>query len=134
MVEPNEVLETEPSESWFETSVEPVLDRCLRVLEFLTVSGIAFIVLTAAIYETGWVLWGFSPPDRQTRMQTALTVLNGNWKVGLLLLIPLFYRTVRAFLQRVEEFAGMRTSRAPVATRTGKREQPPKDDSPDEEE
>jgi CMP-N-acetylneuraminic acid synthetase len=73
-----------------------------------------------AIYETYCVLFGSPPSDRQMRMQNALTMLNGNWKIGLLLLIPLFYRTVRAFLQRAEEFAGIKAPREPVATRTGK--------------
>lgn len=115
-----ELPEAEPSESWFERYVELWIDRCLKVLEFLIVAGLAIVVFTGAIYETCWVLWGSLPSDRQTRMQNALTMLNGNWKIGLLLLIPLFYRTVRAFLLRAEEFAGIKAPREPVATRTGK--------------
>jgi hypothetical protein len=107
--------EEEASESWFESTLEPWFDRCLKFLEFLTVAGLAVVVITIAIYETCWVLWGHLPSDRQTRMQDALTVLNGNWKIGLLLLVPLFYRTIRVFLERVEKFAGMEAPRKPVA-------------------
>ncbi len=34
---------------------------------------------------------------RQERFATALNTLSDNWKVGLLLLVPLFYRTIRGF-------------------------------------
>ena len=130
---PLESAETESSESWFERHVELWLDRVLKILEFLTVAGLAAVVFTSAIYETYWVLWGCLPSDRQTRMQSVLAMLNGNWKIGLLLLIPLFYRTVRAFLQRAEEFAGIKAPREPVATRTGKRKPPLPNNSPGEE-
>jgi|SRR5882724_1978242 len=113
--------EEESREPWFERSVEPWLDRCLKIVEFLTVAGLAGVVFTTAIYETYWVLWGFTPSDRQDRVQTVLGMLNGNWKIGLLLLIPLFYRTVRAFLQRAEEFAGIKAPRQPVASHIRKR-------------
>ena len=112
--------EEESSDSWFESSLEPFFDRCLKALEFLTVAGIAAVVITSAIYEVSWVFWGCLPADRQTRMQNALTMLNGNWKIGLLLLIPLFYRTVRAFLERVERFAGMEAPRTPSAIGSAK--------------
>ena len=117
--------EPQESESLFER-VELCLDRCLTILEFLTVAGLAIVVVTAAVYETCWVFWGCLQSDRQARMQTALDILNKNWKIGLLLLIPLFYRTVRAFLQRAEEFAGIKAPREPVAKRTGKRAAKPR--------
>ena len=127
------IPEAESSESWFERYVELWFDRCLRTLEFVTVAGLAIAVLTLATYETYWVLWGHLLADRQTRMQNVVGMLNGNWKIGLLLLIPLFYRTVRAFLQRAEEFAGIKAPREPVATHTGKLKPPLKDNSPNKE-
>ena len=36
-----------------------------------------------------------------------MKMLNENWKVGLLILIPLFYRTIRMFLERVRKAFGM---------------------------
>jgi hypothetical protein len=47
-------------------------------------------------------------------------MLNGNWKIGLLLLIPLFFRTVRTFLERAEKFAGIEAPRAPAAVHPAK--------------
>lgn len=124
-----ESSEEESREPWFERSVEPWLDRCLKIVEFLTVAGLAGVVFTIAIYETFWVLWGCTPSARQDRVQTVLTMLNGNWKIGLLLLIPLFYRTVRAFLQRAEEFAGIKAPRQPVTSHIRKRKSALEDNS-----
>src|SRR5467141_3562904 len=85
MTEPNKgllgLLEEESSESWFEGNVEPWLDRCLKFLEFLTAAGLASVVFAMAFFEMCWVFWGRIPSERQTRMQDALTMLNGNWKV-----------------------------------------------------
>jgi hypothetical protein len=39
-------------------------------------------------------------------MTTVLTGLNVNWKLGFLLLIPLFYRTIGEVLERIEEGPG----------------------------
>jgi hypothetical protein len=120
--------DTEFYESWFEKYVEPWLDRCLRALEFAIVAALAAVVFLAAIYEIHWIIGGGPPSERQTRIQSVLTTLNQNWKIGLLLLIPLFYRTVRAFLQRAEEFAGIKAPREPVAVRQAK--VPTSEDSP----
>jgi len=124
------MAEEESPQVWFEDYVEVWFDRCLRTLEFLTVAGLAIVVTAGAIYEICWILWGHFPPDRQSRMRDALNMLNGNWKVGLLLLIPLFYRTVRAFLQRAEEFAGIKAPRQPVTTHTGRLKPSSQDNSP----
>ena len=37
-----------------------------------------------------------------------LPILADNWKIAILLLIPLFYQTVRIFLEEVQEFWGMK--------------------------
>jgi hypothetical protein len=60
-------------------------------------------------------LWG----GRQQRLADSLKMLNENWKVGLLILVPLFFRTIRAFLERVEKAFGMEAPRKPVATSEG---------------
>jgi hypothetical protein len=59
---------------------------------------------------------------------------NENWKIGLLLLVPLFYRTVRAFLERVEEFMGMKAPRTPILPSTTAVQQNPKVESGRDEE
>ena len=47
------------------------------------------------------------PLSGSNRIEAALKMLNENWKVGLLILVPLFYRTIRMFLERVRKVWGM---------------------------
>jgi hypothetical protein len=65
------------AESWFEAYAEPYFDRCIRTFEFLTVAGLAIAIGAGAIYEVAWVLWGHDPQLRQSRMHSALDMLNG---------------------------------------------------------
>lgn len=78
--------------------------------------GIAtdWAVARGILYQTVWILWADSA-CRQIRFAQSLKTINDNWKVGLIILIPLFYRGIRAFLERVEEFGGMK---APVKKAT----------------
>ena len=99
------------SESWFD-KVEPWLDRVLKFLEVVIVLVLAVVILAVTGYEIVWVFRGNQWPS-QVRLEAALKALNENWKVVLLLLVPLFYRTIRGFLERVEEFAGAKAPRIP---------------------
>jgi hypothetical protein len=96
------------SESWFD-KLEPWLDRLLECLEVATVVIIALAIAGAIAYESVWII--YCPTLRQARLTTALETLNANWKAALILLVPLFYRTIRGFLERVEEFAGAKAPR-----------------------
>ncbi|SRR6266571_6753784 len=88
----------------------------LKSVESLTVVG-TFVV----IWYAGWFLVTKEPNDpTRLRMVGLLQTINENWKAFLLLGIPLFYRTVRTFLEEVQEAAGM------------KRQRPPKERSPEE--
>lgn len=102
------------SESWFD-KVEPWLDRVLECLEVAMVLVLAAGILVATGYEIIWIFNG-DPLTRQARLAAALRTLNENWKALLLLLIPLFYQTIRGFLERVEEFAGAKAPRTPKST------------------
>ena len=54
-----------------------------------------------------------TPEERQTRFTDSVKLVDDNWKVGLLILVPLFFRTIRSFLERVEEAWGMKAPRIP---------------------
>jgi hypothetical protein len=92
---------------------QPRLDKALSFCEALTaffVTGVIWLGLVAMLY---WVVFG---ADAQTRLDAVHVRLvevlkqgHENWKVGLLLLIPLFYRPVRMFLLLVEEAWGVKT-------------------------
>ena len=102
------------SESWFD-KVEPWFDRVLLCIEVTMVLVLAIAILAGAVYEAIWILCG-DPKGRHLQLEATLKTLNENWKAGLLLLIPLFYRTIRGFLERVEEFAGAKAPRKPKST------------------
>jgi hypothetical protein len=97
------------SDSWFDR-VQPWFDHVLEFLEVLMVLVLAVGILVVTGYEVAWVVGGWLSPT-QPRLATVLKTLNENWKALLLLLVPLFYRTIRGFLERVEEFAGAKAPR-----------------------
>jgi hypothetical protein len=44
--------------------------------------------------------------------------MNENWKVGLLILLPLFYRPIRTFLEELREAFGMKRTPREVGEET----------------
>ncbi len=97
------------SNSWFSTfsDWELLFDRCLKIGEAAIVLTIATALVLFVVREVLWVWYACTPTIRQKRIETALKMLNDNWKVGLLILVPLFYRTIRMFLERVRKVLGM---------------------------
>ncbi|HKW87950.1 MAG TPA: hypothetical protein VJN21_04255 [Candidatus Acidoferrales bacterium] len=80
------------------------LDWLLCVAEPLVVLGITLVV-----FYIGYTLvFGPEQSGHQTRFKELLRVVNDNWKAGLLLLVLLFYRTVRIFLEQAEEAFGVK--------------------------
>ncbi len=77
-------------------------EKFLNCLELISVSLIALSIWLGAAFAGFWILFG-SGENQKKRLSAALNNVNINWKIGLLLLIPLFYRTVREILSRIEE-------------------------------
>ncbi len=77
-----------------------LLDWFLGVVEPLLALGFA-----AALFYLGVrvVLGKASTEERNLIKDTA-----ENWKIVVIILVPLFYRTVRIFLEEVREWAGMK--------------------------
>jgi hypothetical protein len=75
------------------------VDWLLSLVEPLVVLSIA-----AASFYIGYYLV-VSPENgpRQAQYRQLIKEINDNWKAGILLLILLFYRTVRTFLEQAEE-------------------------------
>ena len=86
--------------------IDRLSDRLLRLGEVCIVLSITFVVLLMVVYGLFWLAW-CNQETRAVRLAGMAKVLNDNWKVALLLLIPLFYRTIRVFLERVEKAWGM---------------------------
>jgi hypothetical protein len=76
-----------------------VLDWLVMVMERILVLGISLFVL-----YIGWHLL----LNRFSEQQNGFVLKIGEqWKIFGLLLIPLFYRTARAFLERAQKIAGI---------------------------
>jgi|SRR6266851_6887153 len=75
------------------------LDWFLSVVEPLVV-----IAITVVIFYVGyWLVFGPDLNAHQTRFKELIKEISDNWKAGLLLLVLLFYRTIRIFLEQAEE-------------------------------
>lgn len=97
-------------------------DWLLFSIEIITVAIIAIGVALLIGYEIFWVAWPASTTP-QYRIEAVLRALNENWKAGLLLLIPLFYRTVRTLLERIRKVPGFEIS---LPTEAEKEPNPPR--------
>lgn len=92
--------------SWLD-KFELFLDRCVSYGEALIVVFLVVAIISTIFAEALWILWA-DAECRQERFAQVLKTLNENWKVGLVILIPLFFRAIRAFLERLEEIGGMK--------------------------
>jgi hypothetical protein len=80
------------------------LNWCLAVVEPLVVLAIAIVILYlgyGAVFQPQGSSMGAS-------LKELIEEINDNWKAGILLLIVLFYRTVRTFLEQAEEALGVK--------------------------
>ena len=60
------------------------------------------LIGTVWVFAIGTAVWVLLCPTHRLGMK--LEVINKNWKACLLLLIPLFYRTILAVLERMKKF------------------------------
>lgn len=74
----------------------------LRGVELGVVAVVAISALFVFLLGLAWIVFGIGEAQKN-RLVKAAGGINVSWKLGLLLLIPLFYRTVREVLERMEE-------------------------------
>jgi hypothetical protein len=75
----------------------------LAAVELATVISIAAFI--------GYIVYGLmfsGGPPSQTRAAEILEVLDANWRVLLIIVIPLFYRVVRKFIEELQELGPAR--------------------------
>lgn len=93
-----------------------VLDWLVSVAERLLVLGLSFVIF----YFGYQLVRGNSTPSQLA----VLKFFADNWKIGIIVLVVLFYGTVRIFLEQVQEVWGMKR---PLSLVTDKPEpMPPK--------
>jgi hypothetical protein len=86
---------------------ETLFDRILKTIEIIVVLSVTSLLFFLIGREAHWVWTACDPKERQQRIEAVLKMLHEDWKVGLLILLPLFYRTVRMFLERVRKAFGI---------------------------
>jgi hypothetical protein len=69
-------------------------------MELVSVVLVFLSMVFAAGFTVLWVACGIGD-GQKSRLVEAVHEINLNWKMGLFLLIPLFYRTIREILERV---------------------------------
>ena len=98
------------------------LNWLLSVVEPLVVLGI-----TVAILYVGFgLVFGSAQSTNQARFKELMAIVSDNWKAALLILLVLFYRTVRMFLEEVEEAFGMKRKK-PMSGEPEKASNPPQE-------
>lgn len=81
----------------------------------LVEGGTIGALFVASCYAGWWIVFGDMTSPRYARMMALLPIMSQHWKALLVFLIPLFFRTVRTFVEEVQEFAGAkRRSTLPV--------------------
>jgi hypothetical protein len=87
-------------------------DACLvatvlsRITYRIVEGGLVIILFIVACYAGYWIVFGDTTNPRHVRMMALIPIVSEYWKAFLVLLIPLFFRTVRTFVEEVQEFAG----------------------------
>ena len=100
-------------------------DLLLTFVERFTVIAMAAFMF----YLTSGLVFSRNPPV-ETRAAQILEILNQNWRVLLILAIPLFYRPVKRFLDELEEAFGMKRQRPPPVQRQPQPHRQESDGSP----
>ena len=90
----------------------------LSVLESLIVFAITFLV--------GYAVFSFMfGTSQEARFIDLMKTVNENWKAALVLLIPLFYRPVRVFLENLEEAGSLKRRKSIPASTKQEEANPP---------
>ncbi|MBI5601460.1 MAG: hypothetical protein HY944_07825 [Gemmatimonadetes bacterium] len=89
---------------WNQASV--IAGVVARIAYRVVEGGLVLGLFVIACYAGYWLVFGDVQDPRYARMTALLSLASANWQAVLLLLIPLFYRTVRTFAEEVQEFAG----------------------------
>jgi len=91
----------EKPESWQNVSI--------RFCETILVLTIALCLFSFVCFEFWWNFLACNSIPRPARMEMTLKMLHENWKAGLLVLIPLFYRPIRTFAEKLKKMGSLET-------------------------
>ena len=90
----------------FTERLEDGSDRYLTLAELFLVIVLTGTIAILALLTLAWIVRVLSLDEQQRRLTLVLRTLSENWKACLLLLVPLFYRTIRKFIARITKLPG----------------------------
>ncbi len=81
--------------SFSKNTIPDALSYVLSILELIIVLALACLL--------GFAVYGLLSGHGQERFAYLMKIVHDNWRAALVLLVPLFYRPVRTFLENLEE-------------------------------
>jgi hypothetical protein len=90
----------------FTERLEDGSDRYLALAELFLVIVLTGTIAVLALLTLAWIVRVFCLDEQQRRLTVVLRTLSENWKACLILLVPLFYRTIRKFIARITKLPG----------------------------
>ncbi len=90
---PKEIITYHPKQDWW-----------ITILEFVIIMLLGLIVIAVILFSVYFIIWGGDRElEKVKNICRVASFLGGNWKAALLILIPLFFRPIRFFLERVKK-------------------------------
>jgi fumarate reductase subunit D len=77
-------------------------ENWLWLFELIMVGGLLVFILSSFVILLLWIFFGVGS-EIYERFSETLKILNDNWKVCLLIFLPLFFRPLRKFLLNLKE-------------------------------
>ena len=97
----------------------PKQDVFLNGLEFCVVIFVGVSILGFVVVLIPWVFCGW-PDEIVQRLAKIIRGLNNNWKTCLIVLIPLFFRPMRMFIEKIKKIGDIDTRQLPSEKVEGK--------------
>ncbi len=94
-----------PAEDREESRISRALDRAHDWATRLAALGLVFLV--------GWGVVRLTIGETREGVRDFLATVEANWKACLLFVVVMFYRPIRGFLERLEEFGGAKAPQKP---------------------
>lgn len=81
-------------------------DGFIHLLEFLIISSLSIAILSIIFYYLFWIFFGIGD-EISDRMSDILQQINDNWKIFIIIIIPIFLRPIRILLEQPEKMKGI---------------------------
>lgn len=104
----------------------PIQDRFISFIECFTYCFMVFVLVTFFIYLIFWAFFGCGGRETFYRVISTCIFLEKHWKFGFIIVIILFYRSVRRFVMRATRLGSIEAHEDPARPMT---EVPPKPES-----